>query len=107
MVSTSMLPGIGMMELSARPSNSRPGPPWLRIQIHNFDTRISPSTLLIGRPTWSGPCWHEPLRGREFGNLQELERRCGRQDSTLRRIAIKQLQSIQTTRVEVVVDVFC
>src|SRR6266581_1111085 len=50
MVSTSMLPGIGMMELSARPSSSRLGPPRWRSQVHSLEATIKPSGIIGHSP---------------------------------------------------------
>src|SRR5579864_1306534 len=107
MVNTSMLPGSGTSELSASPNSNRPGPPRCRSQIHSFDTRKIPTVLVMGRPAGVAVAngLASPLRGREFCDLQEMERRCRRQGSTFGGVTIKQLQAFQATRVQLVVNV--
>src|SRR5580700_3809411 len=114
MVSTSMLPVSGMTELSAMPSNTRPGPPRRR----RCCQAVIDQTVIVQRVVASNGCgWRSiqvsgvyslgsGLRYTGFRGTQELDRRRGRQRSNLGRVAIEKLQTFETGRVEIVVNIF-
>src|SRR5581483_195223 len=110
-VSTSMLPGNGMNELSASPRRIRPGPPSRKSHFKPPDAMIhtSPARIALLRSRFRLMGWcagREYLLHDGFRRFPELDWERVRQGATFVPILVEKPQAFQAGCIQVVVNVF-
>src|SRR5205085_10540591 len=94
-----MLPGRGMMELSARPSKTRPGPPsraTQRMKVETASSSRAGDSIDVVRRDFR-PRSGLKSAGYALSSFDEMQLRCCREDFALTSIAVKQLQSFKAS----------
>src|SRR5205085_2357970 len=107
MVSTSMLPGRGMVELSARPSKTRPGPPsraTQRMKVETASSSRAGDSIVVVRSDFR-PRSGLKSAGYALSSFEEMQLRCFREDFAFMGIAVKQLQTFKASGVEFIMNV--